>query len=113
MATKRTRVTKPADVGGASKKVAPLAAKPRSETKNINDPRGRFGKFLRNWIDKHYSGDEKPLAKVLGVSERAIRKWCEGSNGPTFESLDRVAVALGFEDWGALGAAVRKFHAKK
>jgi transcriptional regulator with XRE-family HTH domain len=85
------------------------AAKPRSETKNLSDPRGQFGAYLRDWLDRNHKGDEDAIAAKLGVSSRTIRKWCEGSNGPAFADLDRVAIALGFVSWAEVAAKYRSF----
>lgn len=90
-----------------------MAAKPRSTTKNADDPRGKFGSFLRHWIDKHHDGDESRLASTLGVSPRAVRKWCEGTHGPKFERLDDIASAMNLGEWTDLAAACRSFHRKK
>lgn len=86
-----------------------LSAKPRSEAKHSDDPRGQFGAYLRDWLDNRHGGDETQLAKDLNVSDRTIRKWCEGSHGPAFGKLDEVAKAMGFADWSKLAAAVVKF----
>ena len=82
-----------------------MAAKPRNETKNLTDPRGQFGTFLRWWLDRQPT-DAKPLHKRIGVSERTIRKWCEGANAPALQDLDRIAVAMDFENWAVLAARV-------
>lgn len=83
--------------------------RPRGPTKNYNDPRGQLGRFLRAWIDRHYSGDESQLAKAMGVSDRAVRKWCEGAASPRLTDFGRLADALGYSDWAALAAAVVRF----
>lgn len=90
----------------------PVAAKPRGETKNTDDPRGQFGAFLRDWIDRHDDGDESKLADKLKVSDRTIRKWCEGANAPPLGDLQRIAEKMGFADWSKLAAAIVK-HATK
>ena len=96
----------------ASTPGAAVAAKPRTETKNASDPRGQFGAFLRHWIDKHLGGDEKRLADKLDLSDRTIRKWIEGANGPAFQDLDRIALAMGYSDWGALASAAVRYAKK-
>jgi hypothetical protein len=89
-----------------------MAAKPRNETKNQDDPRGQFGAFLRDWIDAKHDGDEKRLATMLDMSDRAVRLWMAGDTGPAFSDLGRVAKALGYADWAALAAAVVRHHRK-
>lgn len=89
-----------------------MAAKPRSQTKNTDDPRGQFGAFLRDWIDRKHDGDESRLAAMLDVSDRAVRKWCEGANAPPLADLDRIAKAMGYTDWGAMASAAVR-HSKK
>jgi hypothetical protein len=96
----------------AVKMAGSMAAKPRSETKNADDPRGQFGKFLRWWIDRHHGGDLGPLAQSLDVSERTIGKWAEGAHSPALQDFDRVAKALGMADWGELARAVVRFNKK-
>lgn len=95
-----------------SKSGAADVGRPKSAASNKNDPRGQFGEFLYAWIAKHHEGDEERLATALGMTDRAIRKWCEGKSGPAFSDLDRVAKALGMADWTDLAIAVRKFHRK-
>lgn len=85
-------------------------ARPRNEVQNPDDPRGQFGSFLRAFIDKNHGGDESRISKALDVSERTVRKWCEGAHGPAFQDLDRIAIALGFESWVDMALAVRRFH---
>lgn len=86
-----------------------MAAKPRSQTKNTDDPRGQFGAFLRDWIDRKHGGDEDRLAQLLHVSSRTVRKWAEGSNGPAFSDLNRIALAMGYSDWAAMAAAAIRY----
>lgn len=93
-----------------SRKAQPVAPRSRSDTKNSDDPRGQFGEFLRHWVDTKAGGQYGDLAENLGVSPRAVGKWMEGAAGPSFGDLDRVAVALGYDDWVDLAIAVRKFH---
>lgn len=90
---------------GSLKRTA--VARPRKEP-DLTNPKGQFGAFLRWWLDKHHAGDEKPLATSLEVSERTIRKWCEGSAAPDLAKLDNVATAMGFDDWSKLAVAVVK-----
>lgn len=82
-----------------------LMAAPRRTIKNASDPRGQLGAYLRHWIDTHHGGDASRLAKSLGVSVRAVQKWCEGSNSPAMADLGRVAEAMGFANWGKLATA--------
>jgi len=91
-------------------KASAMSPKPRGEQNNTEDPRGRFGAFLRHWIDTNHGGDESRLAESLGLAPRTIRAWMKGNNGPAFQDLDRVAEALGYQDFGSLGVAVRRFH---
>lgn len=97
---------------GGSKTGAAMAAKPRSEPKNQDDPRGQFGAFLRDWIDRKHGGDEARLAEILDVSDRTVRKWIEGANGPAFSDLDRIAKAMGYSDWAAMATAAVRFSKK-
>ena len=89
-----------------------MAARPRSKPKHPNDPRGQFGAFLRDWIDRHEDG-ERIVAEKLKMSRRAIRTWVVGNAGPTFKDLDSVAKALGFSDYAAMFAAVKAFKPPK
>jgi transcriptional regulator with XRE-family HTH domain len=83
----------------------------RKPTENMGDPRGQFGEFLRDRIEKHFGGDEEKIAKALGLSTgRTLRKWMEGVHGPAFQDLDKIAKALGLDDWYAMTAAVKKFR---
>lgn len=85
----------------------PNVARQRKEP-DLSNPKGQFGAFLRWWLDKHHAGDETPLANSLEVSERTIRKWCEGAAAPDLANLDNVAKAMGFDDWSKLAVAVVK-----
>jgi len=91
---------------------ADVAARERKPARNRTDPRGQFGEFLRAWLDQHHGGDETVLSDALGVSDRTIRKWCEGTHGPGFHDLERIAVAMGFADWTDLAIAIRKLSRK-
>jgi transcriptional regulator with XRE-family HTH domain len=76
----------------------------------MGDPRGQFGSFLRNWLDRQSDrGDAKRrIAKAAGVTERAVGKWEEGLNSPPLQSLDPIARTMGYSNWGKLAmAAVR------
>lgn len=86
-----------------------MSARPRGDTVNADDPRGQFGSFLRHWVDTKQGGDEKPLAKELGKSDRTIRAWITGHHGPAFEDLDRIAKAMGYANWAKLAAAVVRY----
>jgi hypothetical protein len=89
-----------------------VSPQPRQEAKNTNDPRGKFGAFLANWLDRH-GVKTADLAVDLQVSERTVRKWREGTHGPAFEDLDRVAETLGYADWSLCYAAALRYCAKK
>lgn len=84
--------------------------RPRTPTKNEGDPRHELGRFLRAWIDRHHAGDESRLAKAMGVSDRAVRKWCEGAASPPLSDFGRLADAMGYADWGSLAVAVVRFN---
>jgi transcriptional regulator with XRE-family HTH domain len=99
------------DTGGLSSK-APRMGKARGQVKNTGDPRGQFGAFLRDWIDRKHGGDESRLAATMGVSDRAVRRWMSGDNAPPLSDLDRLAAALGYDDWSKLAVAVVKFSRK-
>lgn len=81
--------------------------RPRNQP-DLSDPRGQLGAYLRAWIDRHHAGDEDRLAKVLGVTPRAVRKWCEGASAPDLVKLDSLAKEMGFADWMKLAAAVSR-----
>ena len=87
-----------------------MSPQPRQDTKNAEDPRGKFGAFLAHWLERHGKTTHE-LAKTLEVSERTVRKWREGAHGPSFEDLDRVAQALGYSDWSRCYAAALRFCA--
>lgn len=84
-------------------------AAPRKTTKNMDDPRGQFGAFLRHKIDAGSMGQSE-WAKLFGITDRGLRKWLSGQGGPTFENLNNVAKVLGFANWAKLAAAVVKHH---
>ena len=86
----------------------PSVTRPRTKEPNLKDPRGQLGSFLRSWIDKHHAGDEGRIAKALGVSPRAVTKWCEGESAPDLFKLDLLAKEMGFADWTKLAAAVAR-----
>lgn len=100
------------DTGGLLQE-APGMGKTRGRIKNQGDPRGQFGAFLRDWIDRKHGGSPKPLAESLGVAVRTVQHWAGGAGGPAFEDLDRVAVALGMSDFAALALALRKFKSRR
>lgn len=84
---------------------------------NPDDPRGWFGLFLREWVEKQSVRQNKgrvavidDLAKTLKMKRRGIQKWLQGIGGPSFGDQDKVAKALGFSDYAKLSAAVVKFR---
>jgi transcriptional regulator with XRE-family HTH domain len=85
--------------------------RPRTKEPDLTDPRGQLGAYLRYWIDKNHAGDAKRLADALGISARAVTKWCEGESGPDLFKLDLLAKEMGFSDWSKLAAAAVKFSA--
>lgn len=85
----------------------------RDPVNNPNDPRGQLGKFLRAWIDDHYDGDESKISGPMGISERAVRKWCEGNAAPSLADFDRLARVLKFKDWATLALEVVAFSKTK
>ena len=101
-----------AKVGGFPNK-APTMTPVEPQTSNSDDPRGRFGRFLRAHLAR--KGDKKgdDLADALGMeSGRSIRLWMQGETGPAFKDLDRVARAIGYENWAKLAVAVERFCEK-
>lgn len=86
--------------------------KPRTKVVDPSTPKGQFGIYVRHWIDKHHGGDVERIAKAVGVSERAVTKWCEGESAPDLEKLALLADAMGFSHWSALGAAAQRHAAK-
>lgn len=95
-----------------SKSRAPDMAPVEPKTANTDDPRGRFGRFLRAWLARHDDKKGDTLAKALGMNSRSIRLWMQGETGPSFADLNRVAEALGYADWSLLAAAVERFCEK-
>lgn len=93
-------------VGGS--KQGPAVTRPRTKEPNLKDPRGQLGSFVRHWIDKHRAGDVKGLADTLGISPRAVTKWCEGETAPDLLKMDLLAKEMGFTDWMKLAAAVAR-----
>lgn len=91
---------------------APTMGKPRGKIMNTGDPRGQFGAFLRDWLDRKHEGSPEALAKSLRISVRTVQHWASGSGGPPFGDLDRVAVAIGYSDFAAMAAAVKRFNNK-
>ena len=85
--------------------------RPRTKEPDLTDPRGQLGAFLRHWIDKHHAGDAKRLADALGITPRAVTKWCEGESAPDLVKLAALAKEMGFDNWAKLGAAAIKFSA--
>lgn len=84
---------------------------------NPDDPRGWFGLFLREWVEKQSVRQNKgrvavidELAKTLKMKRRGIQKWLQGIGGPSFGDQEKVAKALGFSDYAKLSAAVVKFR---
>jgi hypothetical protein len=83
----------------------------RKRTENMGDPRGQFGSFLRNWLDRQSDRTEakRRVAAAAGVSERAVGTWELGTNGPPLQSLDSIARAMGYADWAKLALAAVRF----
>jgi hypothetical protein len=79
-----------------------------NKTKNLTDPRGVFGAFLEHWLDKNRKSLSE-FAGTLGLTPRAVGKWREGTSGPSFDDLDRVAHAMGFSDFGKCYSAAVRF----
>lgn len=102
-------MSKQATMGGSTSR-ARTVPRDRKEP-NLSDPRGQLGAFLRQWIDKHHGGDESRLADAVGVSDRAVRKWCEGAAAPDLFKLDALAKAMSYDDWTKLASAVARFVA--
>ncbi len=102
----------PGNYPGINSRSPRVAARPRSNPKHQNDPRGQFGAFLRDWIDRHERG-ESLLAERLDMSRRSIRSWVVGDAGPTFGDLDAVAKALEFDDYAAMFSAIKAFKSSK
>lgn len=98
-------------MGGHSNKGSDLN-RPRTKQVDTSDARGQLGVFLRDRIDKRYQGDEKAIADAMGISDRAVRKWCEGESAPSLSDLDRLAKFLGYEDWSKLAVAAVRFAKK-
>jgi hypothetical protein len=100
-------------MGGSTNKGAALSPRPRDPVNNANDPRGQLGRFLRAWIDEHYDGDESKISEPMGISERAVRKWCEGNAAPSLSDFAKLAKVLKFRDWAALALEVVAFSKSK
>ncbi len=83
-------------------------AAPRKTTKNMDDPRGQFGAFLRHKIDSGVASFSD-IAAATGLKERAVYKWAEGTNGPKFSDLQAIAETLGYPNWLAMMSAVKRF----
>lgn len=49
-----------------------------------------FGKRLKKLMKEH-SITNAELAKVVGVSEKVIERWCEGLSSPNIDNLILVA----------------------
>lgn len=99
-------------VGGSkSSPKSPTMAPREPSTENTDDPRGKFGRFLRDWLARHDDRKGDALASELGMKDsRSIRWWAQGKSGPQFADLDRVAEAMGYQNWAKLAAAVERFH---
>lgn len=101
-----------------------MSPAPKKPVKNAGTPPGDFGEFLVKWFDSfRRSGETNEDARVrlqsrlgeLGLtlkSTETIRSWEQGKSGPTLRDFGTVAKALGYEDWFALVAAIRKSKRK-
>jgi len=65
--------------------------------------------FVRDWLDRHPNLDRDKFAESLGVSWRAVTKWCEGESAPDLVKLDALAKAMGLANWAKLAAAAVRF----
>lgn len=83
----------------------------RKRTENMGDPRGQFGSFLRNWLDRQADRGEakRRIAEAAGVAEKAVAMWERGSNAPPLQSLDSIAKAMGYSNWAKLAVAAVRF----
>lgn len=84
----------------------------RKPPKNQGKPIGDFAEFLCAWLDRKHEGSAIHLAASLKVSPRTVQHWMSGDSAPSFNDLERVAEAMGYGNWFALVAAVRKYHNK-
>lgn len=96
---------------GCSIKCRPM--RPREPVVNSDDPRGQFAIFLRDWVDRKHRGDLDAAAKDVGQTRRTLQNWMKGLVGPSFGDLDDVAIGLGYADWAALAAAVKRHGARQ
>lgn len=88
--------------------------KKRGPIKNLDAPLGQFAQFLLHSLERRgWSADEfhaEMKANGFTRTDEAVKKWLTGSNGPRLGDLHFVALALGYDDWLSLIAAVAKFH---
>lgn len=85
----------------------------RSKPRDLTDPRGQLGAYVEWWIDRNHGGDKERLAKAVDVTLRTVHTWCAGTSAPDLCKLDRIAKAIGHNDWMALAAAVLRHTAKR
>lgn len=82
--------------------------RPRTKQLDKTDAKGQLGLFLRDYLSKHPDA-EKLIADHMGISTRAVRKWCEGESAPSISDLDTLAKFIGYDDWGKLATAAIRF----
>lgn len=82
--------------------------RPRTKQLDKTDAKGQLGLFLREYLSKHPDA-EKQIAAHMGISTRAVRKWCEGESAPAISDLDKLAKFIGYGDWSKLAAAAVRF----
>jgi hypothetical protein len=58
----------------------------------------KFAEHLASLI----GDDSIRVAKAVGVSADAVRKWCRGDSLPHLEHWPRLAKAVGLKDWREL-----------
>lgn len=88
---------------------APTMAPREPSTLNTDNPQGKFGLFLRDWLLRKGDLKGEKLGEKLNKGERTIRGWARGEMSPPLADLDTVAAALGFKNWAKLAAAVERF----
>lgn len=82
--------------------------RPRTKQLDKSDAKGQLGLLLRDYLKKHPDAEER-ISSHMGITPRAVRKWCEGESGPSISDLDKLAKFIGYEDWGKLASAAVRF----